>query len=330
MVEKKILAIETSCDDTSISILDGIDILSLKTHSQIEEHNKFGGVIPELASRLHTKNIFNLITLAMEESNLSLEEIDAIAVTQGPGLINTLQIGMIVAKSLGFALEIPVFGINHLDAHAYSPFVGEEPKNIPEVAIVLIASGGHTILALKKGFKLSIIGETIDDAVGEAFDKVAKILGYAYPGGPIIDNIANKYQGELAPCPISNLAGFNFTYSGLKSHVLKIVKQDYYSKEAIAAGFQHAAIKQIINKINQAVLKYNINNIIIGGGVSANSMLRTELANNKELNTFIPKIIYSNDNAAMIGYYCTLSIDYHLATPMKFSQDASPKRKLGK
>ncbi len=330
MIEKKILAIETSCDDTSISLLEGVDVLSLKTHSQIEDHNKFGGVIPELASRLHTKNIFSLITLALKESNLSLNELDAIAVTQGPGLINTLQIGMIVAKALGFSLNIPVFGINHLGAHAFSPFIGEEEKNIPEKALVLIASGGHTILALKEGFKLSIIGETIDDAIGEAFDKVAKILGYDYPGGPIIDDIAKNYNGELFPCPISHLPNFNFTYSGLKSHVLKAAKEDKASKEAIAAGFQDAAIKQLINKINKAVLKYNINNIIIGGGVSANSMLRNELVNNKKLNAFIPKFIYSNDNAAMIGYYCALLIDFNLITPMALTEDASPKRKLGK
>ncbi len=326
-MKKYTLAIETSCDDTSISILEGIEVISLKTFSQIKEHKKFGGVIPEVASRLHSKYIFNIIKEAVNDSGITLNEIDRIAVTGGPGLVNTLQVGITVAKTLSISLGIPLYDINHIEAHLYSPFIGLEYKRIPEKAIVLIASGGHTELLIKDGWKYERLGATKDDSIGEAYDKVAKTLNLGYPGGAIIDNIASTSQLEEIKCPVSNLSGYDFSYSGLKSHILNQSKKKV-NVEKLVKGFQNAAVAQIINKVKKAIVEYEIKNVIVGGGVSANSLLRSELESMTNINTYVPKMKYTGDNAAMVGYLASIKIDTNNLKPSKLDMDAESRRKM--
>ncbi len=322
------LAIETSCDDTSISILEGIEVISLKTFSQIKEHEKFGGVIPEVASRLHSKYIFKIIDSALRDASIELKDIDRIAVTGGPGLVNTLQVGITVAKSLSLALDVPLYDINHIEAHAYSPFIGIDSKRIPKKSIVLIASGGHTELLLKDGWNYQLLGATKDDSIGEAFDKVSKTLKLGYPGGAIIDMISANTKVKSVKCPVSNLLGYDFSYSGLKSSVLNKSKDKKVNVEGLVKGFQIAAIKQIINKVKKAMEEYKVNNIIVGGGVSANSLLRSELNEIEDASVFLPKMMYTGDNAAMIGYLAALKIEARKLNPTTLDLDAEPRRKM--
>lgn len=298
-IDHTIMAIETSCDDTSIAILRNGVVISQITHSQIENHNKFGGVIPELAARLHSKNIFKLINLAIEDSAINLKNLNAIVVTEGPGLVNTLQVGFLVAKSLAYALKIKCYKVNHLIGHAFSPFINESIQKIPLKSIVLIVSGGHTILAIKKNYNFIIIGTTRDDSIGEVYDKVARMLGLNYPGGPIIDKIAYENSNRnFLNAPITNLEKFDFSYSGLKSWVLNHKNEN---KEELLSSFQNVAIEQLIIKIKKAMKDYDLKYLIIGGGVSANRYLRQKIRDIKDIYSFIPKKIYSTDNAAMIG-----------------------------
>ncbi len=321
------LAIETSCDDTSISILKGVEVISLKTFSQIKDHAKFGGVIPEVASRLHSENIFKIINEAIKDSGKQLKDIQRIAVTGGPGLVNTLQVGITVAKTLSYMLGIPLYDINHIEAHAYSPFIGREKKWIPKKAIILIASGGHTQLLVKENWKYTLLGTTKDDSIGEAYDKVAKIFGYQYPGGSILDEIANS-TGEIEiKAPKVNLKGYDFSYSGLKSHMLNKSKNKKNNKESLIKGFQNSSIEQLINKVVKAMKEYNINNVIVGGGVSANSELRKRL-NSIDGEIYLPKLKYTGDNAAMIGYLANIKIDSNKLRPSKLDLDAEPRRKI--
>ncbi len=327
-MKKYTLAIETSCDDTSISILEGIEVISLKTFSQIKDHEKYGGVIPEIASRLHSKYIFKLIELAIKDSGITLNDIDRIAVTGGPGLVNTLQVGVTVAKSLSLSLGIPLYDINHIEAHAYSPFIGVEEKRIPKKAIVLIASGGHTELLIKKGWEYERIGFTKDDSIGEAYDKVAKVLKIGYPGGPAIDKLYNHSDEEVVKCPVSKLEGYDFSYSGLKSHVINKSKDKKINKIGLIKGFQESAIEQIYLKVLKAIEEYNIKNIIVGGGVSANSLLREKLNSIKNAEVHLPKMMYTGDNAAMVGYLASIKIDANNIQPSLLDMDAEPRRKM--
>lgn len=323
---KYILAIETSCDDTSISILEGIEVISLKTFSQIKDHAKFGGVIPEVASRLHSEMIFKIIEEAIEDSGITINDLDAIAVTGGPGLVNTLQVGITVAKSLSLSLKIPLYDINHIEAHAYSPFIGKEPSTIPNRAIVLIASGGHTEILIKDKWKYERIGTTRDDSIGEAYDKVSKTLGFGYPGGPVLDSIASKLKKDGVSCPVTNLDGYDLSYSGLKSNILLKSKEKSIDTHELVKGFQTAAVTQLVNKIKKAVKEYNINEIIVGGGVSANSFLRSELEKIENTKVFLPKLKYTGDNAAMIGYLAAIKIEFNKIKPSTLKLDAEPKR----
>jgi len=213
-----ILAIETSCDDTSIAIVEDFNVIALKTNSQIEDHSKNGGVIPELASRLHSENIFNLINITLAEANKTIHDITQIAVTQGPGLVNALQVGVTVAKTLSATLKIPVYGINHIEAHIMSPFIGMKFKEVPKAAVIAVASGGHTLIGKLNTRGIEIVGSTKDDAIGEAYDKVSKILKLGYPGGPVIDELSNSFIGENdLKAPVTDMKGFDFSYSGIKS-----------------------------------------------------------------------------------------------------------------
>ncbi|BDU67660.1 MAG: tRNA N6-adenosine threonylcarbamoyltransferase [Candidatus Tyloplasma litorale] len=323
-----ILAIETSCDDTSIAIIEGFEVIALKTFSQINEHKKHGGVIPEIASRLHSKYIFELIEETINDSGIKMEKIDHIAVTGGPGLINTLQVGIVVAKTLSLKLNKPLYDINHIEAHAYSPFINNHPNTIPQKAIVVIVSGGHTEILIKEGWKYIQLGSTRDDSIGESYDKVAKTLGYDYPGGKIIDEIASQTNALEIECPITNLPNYEFSYSGLKSHILNKSKVKNINKEGLIKGFQKSAITQIINKINKAIEEYNIKDVFIGGGVSANSLLRKKIMKIKDINVFLPKLKYTGDNAAMIGYLASIKIYLNLIEPSNLEMDADPRRKF--
>ncbi len=325
---KYTLAIETSCDDTSISILEGIEVISLKTFSQIKEHEKFGGVIPEVASRLHSKYIFKIIESTIKDSGITLKDIDRIAVTGGPGLVNTLQVGITVAKTLSLSLGIPLYDINHIEAHAYSPFIGVEHIRIPKKAIVLIASGGHSEILIKNGWKYELLGSTKDDSIGEAYDKVSKTLKLGYPGGAILDNIASTTESEMIKCPTSNLDGYDLSYSGLKSHILNKSKDKKIDIEGLVKGFQFSAVEQLAKKIEKAIEEYKIKNIIVGGGVSANSLLRKRLSEIKGVETHLPKLMYTGDNAAMIGYLAAIKIDANQLQPSELDMDAEPRRKM--
>ncbi|RKX65499.1 MAG: tRNA (adenosine(37)-N6)-threonylcarbamoyltransferase complex transferase subunit TsaD [Tenericutes bacterium] len=322
----KFLAIETSCDDTSISIMDGYRPLSLITHSQVETHNQFGGVIPELASRLHSKNIFSLIETALEDANVSIEEIEAVSVTKGPGLINTLQIGITVAKTLSQVLEIPLYGINHLEAHMYSPFIGI-PMPLKK-SIVVIASGGHTIIGTLINNETKIYGESLDDAIGETFDKVGKMMGLSYPAGPIIDSIAK--EGELYDdLPKTNLPGYDFSYSGLKSYFNRKIETTS-NKELLSFNLQTAAFDQLMRKIVKLSDETGINDIIVGGGVSNSTFFRNLTNDYPEMKFFFPKKKYTGDNAAMIGYTTYLKLQNKSLSKSDLTLDAKPSQKRKK
>ena len=279
-----------------------------------------------MASRLHSENIFSIIKATLNDANLKLKNIDAIAVTIGPGLVNTLQVGLVVGKTLSQSLNIPLYGINHMEGHLYSPFIDKKESRIPKKSLVLLVSGGHTIIAIKDNSKIIIKGETLDDSIGEAYDKVAKILELGFPGGPAIDKIFRTSQAKPSYVPVPKVAGYDFSYSGIKSFISN--QKNEQDKYSLAKGFQISAIKHLIDKLVLLQKKSKINELIIGGGVSANSHLRDVL---EKLNfkVYMPKLIYSVDNAAMIGYSAYVLIKSELIKPIKLSEDVYPKMKLG-
>jgi len=317
-----ILGIESSCDDTSVSVVKAgrkkIKILSNIVSSQINLHRKYGGVYPELASRAHLENIFPCIKASLEQDKIGLDDIDLIAVTSGPGLIGSLLVGVNTAKTLAYTLDKPIMGINHLEGHIYANFVDGIPNQIFP-AIALIVSGGHTCLVLMKNpLRYKIIGQTRDDAAGEAFDKVAQILGLSYPGGPAIE--ATAYQIQKAkrkrqnlkielPRPMIDSGDFDFSFSGLKTAVLYLVKQLQDGRienvrPEIAYEVQRAITEVLIKKTIKAARQYEAKSILLSGGVAANTWLRREfeLAVKKlKIKFFVPPKILCTDNAAMIA-----------------------------
>ena len=306
-----ILGIETSCDETSVAVLIDGEMKSNIVSSQ-EIHSLYGGVVPELASRAHQKHILPIVDKALADANISKNDLTAIAVAVGPGLMGSLLVGVNFAKSLAYALNIPFISVNHMEAHIYSNFIDEPKPNFP--FINLTVSGGHTqLVLLKDDFEYILLGNTIDDAAGEAFDKVAKILGLSYPGGPLIDKCAkegdaNKYK---FPSPMINTDDFNFSFSGIKTSVLYFLRDENISVpidentlKNICASFQQSVIKVLIAKTIKAALKYNVKDIAVSGGVSANSKLRNDFnveCKSLGLNLFIPKLAYCTDNGAMIA-----------------------------
>lgn len=303
----KILAIESSCDETSAAVVEnGTKVLSCAVRSQIKTHAKFGGVVPEIAARDHVLAINFVVDQAFKDAGIKLREIDKIAVTQGPGLIGALFVGINAAQSLALALDKPLIGVNHLVGHAYAAAIGKELK-FP--CLVLLVSGGHTeLLILRSHLEFEHIGQTLDDAVGECYDKVARVLGFPYPGGKTIDDLAQTGNPEafLFPRPILK-QGFNFSFSGLKSAVInayaKIEDKVNLNKADFAASFQKAVLDTIIYKTKKALKKYpDLKQLIVGGGVSANKGLRAVLAKEiKGVEVLIPEFKYCTDNAAMIG-----------------------------
>lgn len=336
-----ILGIETSCDETSAAITDGNIVLSNVIATQ-EVHRNFGGVVPELASREHQKNIIPVVSDAIRKSGIDKKEISAVAFTRGPGLPGSLMVGVSFAKSFALAMNIPLIEVNHMQAHVLAHFaekkvisnpssVISEPPPITDYRLpifpflCLTVSGGHTQIVLVNDYlDMKIIGETLDDAAGEAFDKAAKIMGLPYPGGPLIDKYAQDGNPEKFSFPEPQVEGLNFSFSGLKTSFLYFIRKqvendsDFIEKNKndLCASLQHTIIKILLKKLSRASEQTGIREIAIAGGVSANSGLRRELsvhAGKINWNIYIPPFEYCTDNAAMIavaGYYKFLKNDF--------------------
>ena len=308
-----ILAIESSCDDTAAAVLYNDKVLSNVVANQLI-HNQYGGVVPELASRAHQQNIVPVIDAALRKANIQKEQLSAIAFTQGPGLMGSLLVGSSFAKSLALALQIPLIAVNHMHAHILAHFIDEEGFDKPEFPfLALTISGGHTQIVRVDGFfDMTIIGETTDDAVGEAFDKSAKILGLPYPGGPLVDKYAQLGNPKAFAFTKPKVPGLDFSFSGLKTAILYFIQKKQLENpnfieentNDICASIQHTIIEILMDKLKLAVKETGIKQIAIGGGVSANSGIRATLKEAEKKygwKTFIPKFEYTTDNAAMIG-----------------------------
>ena len=308
-----ILAIESSCDDTAAAVLENDKVLSNVVANQLI-HNEFGGVVPELASRAHQQNIVPVIDAALKKANIKKEQLSAIAFTQGPGLMGSLLVGSSFAKSLSMALEIPLIAVNHMHAHILAHFIDEKGFDKPTFPfLALTISGGHTqIVLVRDFFDMEIIGETTDDAVGEAFDKSAKILGLPYPGGPLVDKYAQLGNPKVFAFTKPRVPGLDFSFSGLKTAILYFIQKNVAenpnfieeNRDDVCASIQHTIVEILMDKLKLAVKETGINQIAIGGGVSANSGIRKTLKEAEQKyswKTFIPKFEYTTDNAAMIG-----------------------------
>lgn len=310
---KYILAIESSCDDTGAAVLCNEKVLSNVVAKQ-EIHEAYGGVIPELASRAHQQNIVPVVAVALQKAGITKNDLHAIAFTQGPGLMGSLLVGGSFAKSLSMALDIPLIAVNHMHAHILAHFIEEEGYEKPKFPfLALTISGGHTQIVQVNSFTdMEILGETTDDAVGEAYDKTAKILGFPYPGGPLIDQHAQNGNPQAYAFTKPKVAGLNFSFSGLKTQILYFIQREVQKNpdfvkeniDDICASVQHIIIQILMDKIKMAVDQTGIKQIAIGGGVSANSGIRKALKETETKygwKTFIPKFEYTTDNAAMIG-----------------------------
>jgi len=305
-----LLAIESSCDETSAAIIQNGKVLSNLIATQ-KVHELYGGVVPEMASRAHMQNIVPVVDVALQQSGIKKEEIDAVAFTQAPGLIGSLLVGACFAKAYAQALGVPLIAVHHMQAHVLAHFI-EDPK--PEFPFLcLTVSGGHTQIVLCRNYlDMEILGETIDDAAGEAFDKTAKMLGLPYPGGPLVDQLAKSGNPLKFPFPMAAMPAYKFSFSGLKTSVLYFLQAqqkndpDFVKNNLsdICASVQYAIINMLMHKLQKAAKDLNIKNVGIAGGVSANSGLRLALQEagvKYGWNVFIPKFEYCTDNAAMIG-----------------------------
>ncbi|WP_343486640.1 tRNA (adenosine(37)-N6)-threonylcarbamoyltransferase complex transferase subunit TsaD [Allomuricauda sp. d1] len=310
--KKYILAIESSCDDTSAAVLCNNKVLSNIVASQ-KVHQEYGGVVPELASRAHQQNIVPVVHQALTIANIDKKQLAAIAFTRGPGLMGSLLVGTSFAKSLALGLDIPLIEVNHMQAHILAHFI-DEGRSMPRFPfLAMTISGGHTqIVLVKNYFDLEVLGETLDDAVGEAFDKSAKLLGLPYPGGPLVDKYAQQGNEKAFPFPKPKVDGLNFSFSGLKTSILYFLQKETKKNGAfvdeniadICASIQYTILEILMDKLKMAVDQTGIKQIAIGGGVAANSGIRQRLKDaeaNLGLKTFIPKFEYCTDNAAMIG-----------------------------
>lgn len=315
MAEKPIyiLAIESSCDDTAAAVLVNDKVLSNVVARQ-QVHEQYGGVVPELASRAHQQNIVPVVDVALTKAGIQKSQLSAVAFTQGPGLMGSLLVGSSFAKSLALALNVPLIAVNHMQAHILAHFIHEEGFDKPSFPfLAMTISGGHTqIVRVNSHFDMEVIGETTDDAVGEAYDKSAKILGLPYPGGPLVDKYAQTGNPKAYPFTKPQVPGLNFSFSGLKTQILYFVQKNVASDpdfiknniEDICASIQYTIINILMDKLKMAVKETGIKQVAIGGGVSANSGIRnalTEAEKKYGWKTFVPKFEYTTDNAAMIG-----------------------------
>ena len=319
MVEEKdiyILGIETSCDETSFSIVkNGTEEISTVISSQIDIHKQYGGVVPEIASRSHIKNITFVLEECLKKAKMTMEEITAIAITYGPGLIGSLLVGVECAKTLAFLYHKPLIPVHHISGHIYA---NNLVKRLQFPLIALVISGGHTeLILMERDYSFKKLGGTLDDAVGECYDKVGRVIGVEYPGGPVIDKLAHNGEPTYElPIPLND-DSYNFSFSGLKSAVINLVHNESQKgreirKEDLARSFQEVVIESLTSKTMRALKEYKVNNFILAGGVSANLGIREkfkELCEKNQINYTFPSIKYSTDNAAMIaasGYYAYL------------------------
>ena len=303
----KILAFETSCDETSVAVVEnGTNVLSNIVSTQIDIHKEYAGVVPEIASRHHIENIMPVFEEALEKANCKIDEIDYIAVTNKPGLIGSLLVGLMFAKSLSYSTKIPLLPVNHIDGHIFSTFIDNIIK-FPAVSLVI--SGGHTnIYYIDEMLKITLLGETLDDAVGEAYDKVAKALGLRYPGGPEIDRLANTGKDNIK-IPKPNIDGYNFSFSGIKTYSTNFInnerrKGNEIIKEDISRSFQETILEILISKVIKVIENHDVKTLMIAGGVSANKRLREKVKEEillSNIEVVFPKYEYCTDNAAMIG-----------------------------
>jgi len=323
----KILGIESSCDDTGAAVFSNYSALSNIIAGQ-QVHKDYGGVVPELASRAHQQNIVPVVDVALQKAGVNKEDLDAIAFTRGPGLMGSLLVGTSFAKALGMSLNIPLIEVNHMQAHILAHFIETpgETYNPPAFPFLcLTVSGGHTQIVMVKNYlEMEVLGQTTDDAAGEAFDKAAKIMGLPYPGGPLVDKLAQTGDRSAFTFPVPRVPGLDFSFSGIKTSFLYLVRDgvtanpDFIKlqQENLCASFQHAIISILLDKLQHASEKTGIKEIAIAGGVSANSGLRTslkEVAGKKGWKIYIPKMAYCTDNAAMIaitGYYKFLKKEF--------------------
>ncbi len=328
-----ILAIESSCDETSAAVIQNGKVLNNIIATQ-SVHEKYGGVVPELASRAHQQHIVPVIDQALSDANIDKNALNAVAFTQGPGLLGALLVGSSFAKSLASALKIPLIGVNHMQAHILAHFIDEPKPKFP--FLCLTVSGGHTqIVKVNDYLDMEILGETQDDAVGEAFDKIAKIIGLPYPGGPMIDKYAQDGNPLAFPFPETEMQGFNYSFSGIKTAVLYFLqresqKDDRFVKthlNDICASIQHRLITTLLQKLKKAAKHTGIKQIAIAGGVSANSYLRKTLKEEGDAlnwNVYIPKFEYCTDNAAMIA----ISAHYKYLQKDFLGMDAAPQPRM--
>lgn len=332
-----ILAIESSCDETAAAVVrNGREVLSNVISSQIDLHKLYGGVVPEIASRKHIEKINQVIQESLDQAKVSLVDVDAVAVTYGPGLVGALLVGVAEAKAISFALNKPLVGVHHIEGHISANFI--ENKNLEPPFLCLIVSGGHTHLVIVKDYgEFEIIGHTRDDAAGEAFDKVARAIGLGYPGGPKIDKLAKEGNKDAIAFPRANIEGspYDFSFSGLKSAVLNYInscemKNIEINKADVAASFQEAVVDVLVTKSIMAAKEFGFDSIAIAGGVAANSALRegmTKKCDENGLKLYYPSPIFCTDNAAMIGsaaYY-----EYLKGVRHGLDLNAIPNLKLG-
>lgn len=332
-----ILAIESSCDETAASVVkNGREVLSNVISSQIELHKLYGGVVPEIASRKHIEKINQVIEEALEVANVTLDDLDAIGVTYGPGLVGALLVGVAEAKAIAYAKNLPLVGVHHIEGHISANYI--ENLELEPPFICLVVSGGHTHLVCVKDYgKYEIIGRTRDDAAGEAFDKVARAIGLGYPGGPKIDKLSKEGNADAIVFPKAHItdAPYDFSFSGVKSAVLNYIngckmKGEEYNNADIAASFQKAVTDVLVENAVRAVKEYGLNKFAIAGGVASNSTLRAamrEACEKNDVEFYHPSPIYCTDNAAMIGvaaYY-----EYINGTRHGWDLNAVPNLKLG-
>lgn len=328
-----ILAIESSCDETSASVILNGKVLNNIVATQ-SVHEKYGGVVPELASRAHQENLIPVIVEAISTSGISKDQLSAVAFTRGPGLMGSLLVGVSFAKAFAYAQKIPLIEVNHMQAHVLAHFIEDPKPSFP--FICLTVSGGHTQLVLVKDhLEMEVIGETQDDAVGEAFDKTAKLLGLPYPGGPLIDKYAAQGNSKAFQFPITRMPGLNYSFSGIKTAVLYFLRDQLqvnpqFIEQNLAdlcASVQYSLIEMLLIKLKDAVKQYGVKEIAIAGGVSANSGLRNtlkELAAKKGWNLYVPKFEYCTDNAAMIA----MAAHYKYQKGEFSSMDVTPLAKM--
>lgn len=308
MKNMNILAFESSCDETSVAIIqNGQKEIATVVLSQMDTHSNYGGVVPEIASRMHVENITLVIEECLKKANMTMDDIDAVAVTYGPGLIGSLLIGVLAAKTIAYIYNKPLIPVHHIAGHIYA---NNLVKRMEFPLIALVVSGGHTdLIYMSEDYSFERIGGTLDDAIGEAYDKVARVIGVKYPGGPNVDKLAHLGHDTYdLPTPLDD-DSYNFSFSGIKSAVINLAHNEeqrgrLINQQDLACSFQNRVVDILSKKTMRALKEYNVKNLIVAGGVSANKGLReklTELCNQNDINLIIPEIRYCTDNAAMIG-----------------------------